>query len=193
MIAIEAPENVSSIIKDIELPGKCLRKELHHHITLFYFPDDLEMDKILEIIPVVYDVVSNVKPFIISASKYNSFPKGKHGYPIVAEIKSKELVKLRKDIKNSFDENDIEFDQKFPNFIAHLTLEYNKEQCDGKFNEVCWPVNNIKLFAGDKNKEQMLIEFPFGDTIKNSSLFIDEFAGHFEKLANGTKITQNKR
>ncbi len=196
MIAIECPENVSSIIKDIELSGKCLKKELHHHITCFYFKDDIEMEKILKIIPIVYDITSKVKPFIISSSKYTSFPKGKYGYPIIAQIKSKELVKLRNDIKKAFNDNDIEFDQKFPNFIPHLTIEYNKDEInDGKFNEVAWQVNNIKLYCGDKNKEQMLVEFTFGNIIKNSSLFVDKFAEHFEKLAieNGKKIIKDKR
>jgi len=180
MIAIECPENISYIIRNLDISGKCLKEENNHHITMFYFPDNIEMEKVLKIIPIVYDVVNKVKPFIINTSNYKSFPKGKNGYPIVAQIKSKELIKLRNDIKKAFIKNDIEFDQKFPNYIPHLTLKYNEKQCDGKFNEVAWPVNNIKFYCGDKNKEQMLVEFPFGNLIKKSSLFIDKLAEHFE-------------
>lgn len=193
MLAIEVPESVSTILKDISLPGKLLKKELHHHITMFYFSDDLEMDQILKIIPVVYEVTKKIKPFIVDANSYTTFPKGKYFFPVIAKIKSKELMSLRKEIKKVFDDNDIEFNQKFPNYISHLTLEYNKENIeDGKFNEIAWQVNNIKLYCGDKNKEQLLIEFPFGNIIKNSTLYIEKFCDHFQKLAtNDIKIQKS--
>lgn len=195
MIAIDVPTNITDIINDINLPGECLKKEVNHHITMFYFEDELEMEDILKIIPIVYEVTHKTKPFIINTKTYSSFPKGKYGYPIVAQIKNKQVLSLRNEIKKAFIKNDIKFDQKYPDYKPHLTFEYNKKELDEtNFNEIAWPINKITLFAGDKNKEQLLVEFPFGNIVKNSYLYLDNFSGYFEKLAiNDTKIIKNAK
>ena len=185
------PSNISSILQSIPLSGKIVRPDPSDHATLFYFEQEIDLDYALKIIPIVQKVTTKVKPFIINFSKFSSFPSGKYGTPIICPIKSSELIKLRSEIKNAFEDNDIEFSNKFPQFKPHVTLGYYEEEHSGKFNEVAFPCNKIifELNSDNKEKEILKVEFPFGNTVKYSEALLDHISGHFEKLANDKKIT----
>ena len=185
------PSNISEILQSIPLSGKIVRADPSDHCTLMYFEDDMDLDYALKIIPIVANITSKTKPFIINFSKFSSFPSGKYGTPIVCILKSPELIKLRTEIKNAFEDNDIDFSNKFPSFKPHITLGYYEEEHSGKFNEVAFPVNKIifELNSDNKEKETLKVEFPFGNTIKYSEALLDHISGHFEKLANGKNIT----
>lgn len=185
MIAIELPTNISSILQEIKIDGKLIKQDFADHITCLYLNKNVSMEVIQELIPIIYDITKDVKPFIIKADKYKSFPKGKYGHPCIIEVKSKELNSLREKIKKALEKNDIKYNDKFPKFLAHITLGYFKDEVDDcKFDLIAWPVNKICLYGGDDNKEKVFIEFPFGGgKEKHSSEYVDQLAGHFEKLA----------
>jgi len=186
MLSISVPENISKILQSISLNSEIIQGDKSDHCTCFYFEDDgMEIETVLKIIPLVYKITQKIKPFIVNIKSYDSFSEGKYGFPIVSKINSKELIKLRNDIKDIFEENDIDFSKKFPKFVPHITLAYAKKECSGKFDEIAFPVQSISLYynTDSKQKENLYVEFPFGKIIKNSSSFLDHFAGYFEKLA----------
>jgi 2'-5' RNA ligase len=183
MLAIPIPINISRLLQEIKVPGDIAIKDDSGHCTVFYF-QEFDMDDVLKIIPVVSEAVENIKSFNISVDSYSSFPS-ENEVPIICEIKSKELVKMRNKIKKALDENNIEYSTKFKNYKPHVALQYNTKNQKGKFDEIIWPVKNIALYCGDSNKEKLYVEFPFYKrTMKYSSEFINEFAGYFEKIAN---------
>jgi 2'-5' RNA ligase len=196
MLSIPIPQNISEILQSIIINRKLVRADPSDHCTLFYFEDDMNIETVLKVIPLIFEITQNVKPFIINFDSYQNFPEGKYGFPYVCQLKSTELLKLREQIKKIFDKNNIKFSNKFPKFIPHITVGYYSEDINKKkFNEIAFPVNKISLYVNSDNKEKetMYVEFPFGNVIKNSSSFIDEFAKHFEKLAvNGKKIIKDK-
>lgn len=182
MLSIPIPVNISHLLQEIKVPGDIAVKDPSDHCTLFFF-SEFDMDDVLKIIPVVSEAVENIKSFNISVDHYSSFPAEKE-IPIICEIKSKELVKMRNKIKKALDDNDIKYSTKFKNYKPHVTLQYNKENQKGKFDEIIWPVKNIALYCGDSNKEKLYVEFEFGSNKeKYSSEYLDYMSGHFEKLA----------
>ena len=183
MLAIPVPENISELLRDIKVGGKQLCDDKSDHITVMYF-SEMSMNDTLKIIPIIDELTKKQKPFIISIKKYTTFVKGKNGFPVICKIKNANLMNLRKDIKKSFDKNDIEYDNKFLEYIPHVTLEYNEEEVkDKEFDEISWQVNKISLYCGDKDKDQIYIEFPFGNLKKYSSSFIERLSEHYLKLS----------
>lgn len=184
MLAINVPTNISNILQEIDLPGNIVRKDASDHITLFYM-EKFDIDDILKIIPIVYEVVGKIKSFNIGIDSYSSFPEGKYGFPIICKVKNKDLIKMRNKIKKALDDNDIKYSTKFKEFIPHLTISYQSKECKNKkIDEIIWPVKNIALYCGDSNNQTLYIEFPFGSNKeKYSSECLDYMSGHFEKLA----------
>ena len=185
MLAIPIPDNISKILQSIQMEGKLIKKDNSDHCTLIYFEDCLDMEDILKIIPVISDVVKEIKGFNLGVDSYTAFPEGKYGFPIVCKIKNKDLMKMREKIRKALDSNDIKYSTKFKEFIPHITLSYQDEDVkSGKFDEIIWPIKNISLYCGDSNKEKLYVEFPFeGSKEKYSSECLDEMSGYFEKLA----------
>lgn len=184
MLAINIPVNISRMLQEINVPSEIIRQDYADHITCFYF-EKFDTEDILKIIPVILNITKSINVFNISVDSYKSFPEGKYGWPVICEIESKELNKLRDKIKKEFDKNDIEYSKKFPKFIAHTTLSYVKEKVKNKkIDEIIWPVNNISLYCGEDNKEKLYIEFQFeGNKEKYSSDCLNEIAEYFKKTA----------
>lgn len=183
MLSICVPTNISQMLQELEIPGDIAIKDKSDHITVFYF-EELEMEDILKMIPVISEAVEKINSFNISVDSYSSFPS-KEEVPVICKIKSKELMKMRETIKKVLDKNDIKYSTKFKDYIPHLTIQYNtKKVKDCEFNEIIWPVNNISLYTGDSNNQKLYIEFEFGgDKEKYSSECLNDLSGYFEKLA----------
>ena len=186
MTYIDIPTNISQILQSIPLDGEIVRADPSDHCTLFYFEQEVNLDFALKIIPIIQKITAKTKPFIINLNKYSAFSSGKYEFPIVVKPKSPELMKLRAEIKDAFEENDIEFSNKFPKFVPHITLAYIKQELpDGKFDEVAFQINKINFCLNTDNKEKdiLKVEFPFGNVVKYSNAYLDKFSGYFEKLA----------
>lgn len=193
MIAIKIPENISSILQSIPISGDIVRADQSNHCTMFYMEKDPSIEDCLKIIPLVQKITEKTKPFIINLKSYTSFPEGKYGFPVVVKFNSPELNNLRKEIKNVFEENDIEFSNKFPKYISHITLQYNKKHIEtNKFDELAFPIQSICLYVNKNDKEILFVEFPFGKLVKYSHDSLNDFSGLFEKLASNDVLLQKK-
>lgn len=193
MLAIKVPENISSVLQSISIDSEIVRSDPSDHITSFYFEDEMNVEEAVKIIPIIFSITQKTKPFIINFDSFSSFPEGKYGYPLVCQLKSSELLKLREEIKKSFDKNDIKFSNKFPKFIPHITIGYYKNKIkDSKFDKLSFQVNKISLYVNSDNKEKetLYVEFPFGKLVKYSNDCLEDFSGQFQKLAYENTITK---
>jgi 2'-5' RNA ligase len=166
MIAIPIHKEISRLFQAIDVDAN---RDLSDHITMIYLDDNLGINKVIKIIPAIFDITSNTKPFEVSTSKITCFPEGKHGFPIIAMIESKELNKLRSDITKAFNEKKISFNEKFPDYKPHITLGYAKEKVkDIKFDKLKITISEISLYGGDTTDDKLFVNFPF--SLKTSKL-----------------------
>lgn len=182
MIAIPINDDVSSLLREIDVPGE---RELTSHLTLFYLGDNLSFEKLNEYMPLIHNITSKQKPFILSFKNYTCFEKNKNGYPVICKVKSPEVIEFRKKLKEQFDDNKVEYSNKFPTFKPHITLSYSKKELDNeKFPEIAFQVNKVSLYGGDEGKSKVYVEFEFGGGKKLSSGYVEEMSSYFCKMAN---------
>jgi len=159
MLAVPVSPDISRLFREIEVDAY---RDPSDHITLFFFGDYLEIGRVLKIIPVVFDITSNMKPFEVTTTKITTFPKGDKGYPVIAEIKSPQLEDLRNNIKKAFESKNIKFDERFQDFKLHITLGYSKKKPKSiRFDKFKWIISQIGLYAGDNADSRLFVNFPF--------------------------------
>lgn len=182
MIAISLPEAPSHILQEIDVPGN---RDFSNHCTLFYLGDDTPIETINKCIEACLKVTEKQKPFTITLNKYTTFPKGKHGYPVICRINCKEIFKLREDLKKELKNDEIEYDNTFPTFKPHVTLSYStKKVKDEKFVPILWQVNSISIYGGDEGKQRVYVDMPFGCREKRASdIYLSELCNGFYKTA----------
>lgn len=174
MLAIQISPDISRLFRQIELDAN---RDPSDHITMFYLGDDFNMKQILKIIPTIYEISSTLQPFEVSCSKITCFPEGKYGFPVIAEIKSEDLIELRNKIEKAFGKNKIKFDTKFKEYKPHVTLGYAKEKVkDAKINKIKWAVSQISLYCGDEADSKLFVNFPFNLGIDKIASFSECFS-----------------
>lgn len=186
MIAIPLAQDTSRLFREIEVDG---HRDPSDHITLFYLGDDLKLDTLMDIIPILYEVTNDMKPFEVICSKLTSFPKGNYGYPFYAEIKSDQLKEIRNKIKKLLDKNKIDYNNNFPDYNPHVTLAYCKKKPKNiKLPyKLRFPLTQIALYGGDEVDSKFFVNFPFtlGVEKKSNIDIINKLANDFNHL---TKI-----
>ena len=161
MVAIPISQDISRLFHGVEL-GENVSRDPSDHITLFYLGDELKLSKIIKMIPVIFEITSKMGPFEITCSRITTFSKGPKGYPIIAEIKSKELTELRNKIKEAFEEKKIKYDDKWPEFKPHITLGFSKKKIKNKpLDKATWGVNALSIYGGDHADTKLFVNFPF--------------------------------
>lgn len=184
MIAIPVTHDIGRLFESLDVEGD---RRPSDHITVFYLGDDLPIKKIVKIIPVIFEITSKMKPFKVSTNVITTFDEGKHGYPVIAKLQSKELEKLRNDLKKAFDDNKIKYDIKFKEFKPHLTLSYSPEKIkDIKFPKIEFLISQISIFGGDEVDEKVFINFPFSLGIKKKAAYIDQLTDILKGVGNKT-------
>ena len=159
MLAIPIPQDISRLFQEFDLD---IERDPSNHITIFYFGDDLPISKILKMIPVIFDITNNMKPFTASASSYSFFDSDEM-YPVICPVKSKELIDFRSELKRAFDKKKIKYDTKFPEYKPHITLGFSNEkpEKDKKFPKVEFTISQVALYAGDTADTRLFVNFPF--------------------------------
>jgi 2'-5' RNA ligase len=178
MLAVTLSPDISRLFQEFDLD---IEKDPSNHITMFYLGDDLPMAKVLKIIPVIYDLTKKLKPFTASVSSFECFPSSDL-YPVIAKVKSSDLLKLRAKIKNLFVDKKIKFDNKFPTYQPHITLGYSENKIKNtKFPKIEFAISQISLYAGDNSDSKLFINFPL--TITKSSE-LDIYSNSYFKQVN---------
>lgn len=158
MLAIPIQHDISRLFQEFDLD---IERDPSDHITMFYFGDDLPMSRILKIIPVIFELTKDMKPFTASIASYSCFDSDEL-YPVICPVKSKKLIELREKIKKHFFDKKISFDKKFPEYKPHITLGYSKKkEKNTKFPKVEFTISQLALYAGDSTDTKLFVNFPF--------------------------------
>jgi 2'-5' RNA ligase len=185
MIAIPVSPDVSRLFREIDVDG---HRDSSDHITLFYLGENLKMDTILDIIPILNKVAEDLKPFDAMVSRITTFPKGEESkeYPVIAEVKCEKLLEIREKIRKMLDKNKIDYDDTYSEYKPHITLSYFKK----KQKNIRLPVkakfmiNQIALFGGDEADSRIFVNFPFSLGVeKNASDKLLDLSEEFLKAA----------
>lgn len=182
MLAIPLSPDISRLFREIEIETD-IHRDPSDHITLFCLGDDIEINQILKIIPVVYDITSETQPFEVTSSKISYFPKGDHGYPMIVQIKSPELEAIHSKIKRGLDSKKIKYDKTFTEYNPHVTLGWARKRPQKlKFDKVKWAISQIGLYGGDEVDSKIYVNFPFTLGISKIEK-INSFANSFAKFS----------
>src|SRR5690606_40471128 len=115
-------------------------------------------------------------------AKITTFEKGKYGYPIIGEVKSKGLIELRDKIEKSFKNSNIKFDNKYPEYKPHITLGYSSEKPkDIKIDKFKFSIPQISLYGGDEHDERVFINFPFSFGLSKNAK-INNYSKAYESI-----------
>ncbi len=119
-------------------------------------------------IPVIFSVVSQAKPFTVATSKITTFPPNPDdGTPIIGLIDSPELHAFRKTLCETFDKSGVEYNKKYPDYRPHVTLGYSSDPLGGDkavnlaIPVVEWGAHELVLWGGDSGDNRIIITFPF--------------------------------
>ena len=187
MIAIPVPNNVGRMFRAIDVPGE---RDPSDHITMFYLGDNVSVDKLTRIIPVIFKVTEALDPFLVTCKRISTFPKNddrhssdsSNGYPVIAQVESPLLHEIRSKLKRAFDSKGIEYNNKYPEYKPHVTLSYSKKKPKNiRLPKTQWLVNEIALFGGDNSDERLYVSFPLGlKIIERKAEYIDALAGLYK-------------
>lgn len=181
-IGISVPHSVGRLLSGIEVPGdKETTSSLH--ITLLCFADNVPISDIAKSMEAAYEVISKIKPFLVSVSTVSCFsPKKDKPTPIIAKVQSDELMELNKKLKKAFDKDKIEYSKVFKDYKPHITLSWHNEEIkDFKIDKLQFNVSEVVLWAGDEGDDRLFITFPLqGPQKKKALLHKIDF---FEKVA----------
>jgi 2'-5' RNA ligase len=180
LVGLKIPAEVSRLLVNIDVPGK---RDKSDHLTMLYIEDDLSPNVVAKICKVMPGLLDKHKPFEAFIKKITCFSKGDDGVPIIGEVVSDELIKLRSDLADLFDEEKIKYSKKFPDFNPHVCLSYNKT----KFKNIKlptpikWMVTEVIIWCGSESDNGIVVSFPLYSKSSNAILML---ADSFSKIAN---------
>lgn len=155
------PEETARILKEISVPGT--PDASASHITVVYLGDDVPIERIGELLPVLYEVTSKTLPFSVSTDRISTFPPGKDGVPVIARVQSPELHAFRAALCEAMDAAGLEYDNKFPVYKPHVTVAYAKDRelrFELEFPEVSWAAHELLLWGSNRGSGRLVVKFP---------------------------------
>ncbi len=160
-LGLQVPHETARLLGGLAVPGT--REAVSSlHVTMFYFGEDLDIERLTEIIRVTYQTMNGTKPFTVRTSQLTSFPKGKDSKPIICRIESDALHDLRDKIKGAYEAEGVEFSNNYPDYKPHVTLAYAEEEFEEKrIPTVEWGAHELVLWGGDSGDNALVVHFPF--------------------------------
>jgi 2'-5' RNA ligase len=160
-LMIQIPSETARVLHEIPVPGA---KELHDsHITVAYLGKDVPIERISQMLPVLYDVTSKTPPFSVTTKHVSSFPPGDDGVPVIAKIESVDLHNFRDELCAALDDAGLKYDKKFPEYKPHTTLAYDsdpKTTVDFDIPEVTWGAAELVLWGSNRGTGRLIVKFP---------------------------------
>jgi 2'-5' RNA ligase len=184
-IGIKVPTETGRLLSGIEVPGET-ESTSEYHITVLCFADNWPISEVAKAMEAAYEVVSQIKPFLVKVDTVTCFPKHEDNLvPIIAKVKSDDLQDLNKKLKKAFDKVDVEYSKKFKDFKPHITLSYaNKEIEQFKIDTVEFAVQEVVLWGGDYGDNRIFITFPLkGPEKRKKQSFLLQKVDAFCKMA----------
>lgn len=160
-LMFQVPQETARILHEIQVPGTPEKHE--PHITVMYLGKDVPIERISKMLSVIFDVTSTTSPFTVATSKIGTFPPGDDGVPIIARVSSPALHEFRGRLAQAFDDNDLEYDKKFPDYKPHVTLAFDENKdskVDMEIPEVAWGAHEMVLWGSNRGAGRLVIKFP---------------------------------
>src|SRR5689334_15345551 len=155
MLAVPISQDISRLFQQIDVEAE---RDQSDHITVIYFGDNMPIKQISKLLPPMFGLTSEMKPIEAEIQKITCFPEGKHGFPVIAEIKSQGLQDFRKNILKILDNNKIKYEDAYPEYRPHITLGYAKEKIkDTKIDKFKFSISEVKLYGGDSHDERVSV------------------------------------
>jgi 2'-5' RNA ligase len=175
-IVLQVPKSTASVLSEVDISkwGEPESKD-SYHITLMYLGDDLPVEKVGEILPVIYSITSKFEPFTVRTNRVSTFPPHpEHGtVPLICPIECNRLHDLHGDLCQACDNAGIEYSKKFKEFQPHVTLGYANSatsfgKVDIKFSTLEWGAHEATLWGADFGDGRLVVTFPL--TLKVSKM-----------------------
>jgi 2'-5' RNA ligase len=160
-LMFQVPEETARVLREVPVPGDPEKND--PHITVLFLGKDVPIDKISSMIPAIYEVTSQTLPFTVATSHISNFPGGKDGVPIIAKINSPALHRFQEELRKAFEEADIAYDNKWPEYKPHTTLAYDtdpKTTIDLDIPEVSWGAHELVLWGSNNGTGRIVVKFP---------------------------------
>jgi 2'-5' RNA ligase len=160
-LMIMVPDDTARMLSEIKVEGK---PEPDKHITVIHLGKNVEVEDLSAIIPVLYEITEDFKPFPVKVNRITTFPGGDDGVPVICPIISDELHKFHKAMKGALDDYGFEYSNTYPDYKPHVTLSYDpntKAKYDIEIHEIQWSVSGVVLWGSDRGTGHLVIEFPF--------------------------------
>lgn len=183
-LGLKVPHEVARLFREIEIPGDKVA-ESDYHVTILCFDDEWPISEIAKAMEATFDVLNKFEPFHMETSVVTCFPKREDNpVPIIAKMKSKELMKLSDALRKEFDKQKIEYSKIFKDFKPHMTLSYAEDEIkDRKISPIEFFVHEIVLWGGDNGDDRIFITFPLKGEKRKKSSYLLQKAEVFQKLA----------
>src|SRR5271170_2384922 len=119
-LGIRIPVQIGRLIAGLDVPGE---KETisEYHITILCFEDNWPISEISKATEAAFEVVSEITPFLVKASKVSHFPSHEDKpIPIIIPVESKELHEVHKKLCKSFNKAKIDYKKTFKDYKPHI-------------------------------------------------------------------------
>jgi 2'-5' RNA ligase len=161
-LGIALPADVCRLFRDIDCPGKKVDMGTYH-ITMLYIGDNTPISVVTKAIEVAAPVMQGMRPFDLQVRKVGHFPVNpddQPGHPVIARVDSPMLHELRDELAQAFDDREVPYSKKFPDFKPHVTLSYSDEPYDADLEEpIKWTCSEAVLWAGDDYGDRFVVTF----------------------------------
>lgn len=160
-LMFSVPEETARILHELDIPDGVL--EHNAHITVLYLGDDVPIEKIAEVLPVLHKVTSQTVPFSVSSHSISTFSAGDEGVPVIALVESAELHAFRQDLCSAFDAAGIGYSKKHPRYVPHVTLTYASDpelEFAQDFPALTWPCHELLLWGSNRGAGRLVVKFP---------------------------------
>jgi len=126
------------------------------HCTVLYV-GKLDPDRQDEFLDVIKSVVKRYSPFNASIGPLTYFDEGKHGFPAVCQVFSKQIRQLQSDLKSTLKHRGFPVEDKWGIYKPHTTLQYVSERggYNGTVPNGTWMIDSIDIYGLD-------LSIPFG-------------------------------
>lgn len=155
------PDETARILQELEVPEGT--PEAHSHVTVVHLGDDVPIETIGELLPVLHRITAKTVPFSVSTSRITTFPAGEDGVPVIAAVDSPELHAFRTELCGAMDKAGIEYSRKFPTFRPHVTVTYAEDldtEFELTFPAISWPCHDLLLWGSNRGTGRLVVKFP---------------------------------
>jgi 2'-5' RNA ligase len=155
------PDDTARILKELDVPEGS--PEQSSHITVAYLGEDVPIETIAELLPVLHSVTARTVPFSVSTSRITTFPAGDDGVPVIAAVESPELHAFQAALCSAMERGGIEYSRRFPVYKPHVTITYAEDpdtEFELSFPEISWPCHELLLWGSNKGNGRLVVKFP---------------------------------